>query len=115
MVIGLWVSSLIVKSSTPYEAWSVKKPYVMPFRIFGFIAYAHIPFSQRKKTLDDNSNKCVLLGVSEKSKAYRFFDRIIKKIVVSEDVAFDEQGMLSLILKEIQIRIYRGIGGHQVI
>jgi len=46
--------TIVVKSSIQYEAWSAKKPYVMPFRIFGFIAYAHIPFSQRK-TLDDNA------------------------------------------------------------
>jgi len=84
--------TIAVKNSTPEEAWSGKKPSVKHFRIFGCLAYAHIPDSQRKK-LDDKSSKCVLLGVSEESKAYRLFDPISKKIVISRDVVFDEQGM----------------------
>ncbi|KAJ8616926.1 hypothetical protein MRB53_013112 [Persea americana] len=41
--------------------------------------------SQRKK-LDNKSFKCVLLGVSEESKAYRLYDPISKKIVISRDI-----------------------------
>lgn len=33
---------------------------------------------------------CVLLGVSEESKAYRLYDPISKKIIVSKDVVFEE-------------------------
>lgn len=40
--------------------------------------------------LDAKSLKCVLLGVSEESKAYRLFDPISKKIIVSRDVVFEE-------------------------
>lgn len=40
--------------------------------------------------LDDKSNKCVLLGYSDESKAYKLFDPIAKKIVMSRDVVFDE-------------------------
>lgn len=36
------------------------------------------------------SKKCVLLGVSEESKAYRLFDPVSKKIVVSKDVVIEE-------------------------
>jgi hypothetical protein len=32
----------------------------------------------------------VLLGYSDKSKAYRLFDLIAKKIVISRDVVFDK-------------------------
>ncbi|RVW38412.1 Retrovirus-related Pol polyprotein from transposon TNT 1-94 [Vitis vinifera] len=48
---------------------------------------AHIT---REKKLDDKSFQCVLLGVSEESKAYRLYDLVSKKIVVSRDVVFEE-------------------------
>lgn len=41
--------------------------------------------------LDDKSKKCVFLGVSEESKAWRLYDPVTKKIVVSRDVVFDEE------------------------
>jgi hypothetical protein len=41
------------------------------------VAYVHVPDSQIKK-LDNKSFKCVLLDVSEESKAYRVYDPISK-------------------------------------
>ena len=70
---------------TPQEAWSGRKPAVDHFRIFGCIAYAHVPYEKRKK-LEDKSSKCVLIGVSETSKAYKLYDLLTKKVVVSRDV-----------------------------
>ncbi|CAL2228256.1 unnamed protein product [Prunus armeniaca] len=81
-----------VKNMTPQEAWSGLKPAVDHFRVFGCIAYAHIPDEKRKK-LDDKSEKCVFLGVSEVSKAYKLYNPVTKKIVVSRDVIFDENTM----------------------
>lgn len=78
-----------VKGMTPEEAWSGIKPSVAHFRVFGCLAHVHIPDTKRKK-LDDKSVQCVLLGVSEESKAYRLYDPATKKIIVSRDVIFDE-------------------------
>ena len=50
----------------------------------------HVPYQHRVK-LDDKSKKCVLLGVSDESKAYRLFDPVNKKILISKDVVFEEQ------------------------
>ncbi|RVW45415.1 Retrovirus-related Pol polyprotein from transposon TNT 1-94 [Vitis vinifera] len=75
---------------TPEEAWSGSKPSVDHFRVFGCISHVHIPDSKRTK-LDDKSVKCVLLGVSEESKAYRLYDPISQKIIVSRDVKFEEE------------------------
>ena len=75
---------------TPQEAWSGRKPAVDHFRIFGCIAYAHVPDEKRKK-LEDKSLKCVFLGVSETSKAYKLYDPLTKKVVVSRDVVFDDK------------------------
>ncbi|PNY07765.1 putative copia-type polyprotein [Trifolium pratense] len=78
-----------VKNMTPEEAWCGHKPAVDHFRVFGSIAYVHVPDQKRKK-LDNKGEKCVLLGVSEESKAYRLYNPLTKKICISKDVVFDE-------------------------
>ncbi|KAJ8620898.1 hypothetical protein MRB53_029427 [Persea americana] len=72
------------------EAWSGRKPSVDHFKVFGCIAYAHIPDQKRTK-LDDKGAKCIFLGVSEHSKAYKLFNPIIEKVITSRDVVFDEE------------------------
>lgn len=84
--------TIVVKDITPEEAWSGIKPSVHFFRVFGCIGYVHIPDAHIKK-LDNKSTKCILLGVSEESKAYRLYDPISKKVIVSRDVVFDESEM----------------------
>lgn len=81
--------TLAVKDMTPEEAWSGIKPNVDYFRVFGCIGHVHVSDSKRKK-LDDKSFQCVLLGMSEESKAYRLYDPVSKKIIVSRDVFFEE-------------------------
>ncbi|GKE66254.1 retrovirus-related pol polyprotein from transposon TNT 1-94, partial [Tanacetum coccineum] len=53
-------------NKTPQEAWNRIKPTVSHLRIFGSIAYVHVP-SQRRSELDD-------------------------RVVVSRDVEFEEEG-----------------------
>ncbi|XP_050902116.1 uncharacterized protein LOC127110689 [Lathyrus oleraceus] len=48
-----------------------------------------IPDVQRKK-LDVKSTKCVWMGVSEESKAYKLYDLVNNKILISKDVVFEE-------------------------
>jgi hypothetical protein len=81
--------TLAVKDLTPEEAWSCVKPSVEYFRVFGCIGHVHIPNVKRTK-LDSRSSKCVLFGVSEKTKGYRMYNPITKKIVISRDVIFEE-------------------------
>ncbi|GAU12447.1 hypothetical protein TSUD_229810 [Trifolium subterraneum] len=81
--------TFVVKDMTPEEAWSGSKPFVSHFKVFGCIAYVHIPDNLRKK-LDDKNYVCILLGISEESKAYKLYDPAKAKIVVSKDVKFDE-------------------------
>lgn len=49
----------------------------------------HIPDKNIVK-LDEKSHRCVFLGVSEESKAYRLYDPTAKKVIVSRDVVFEE-------------------------
>ena len=79
-----------MKNITPQEAWSGVKPSVEHLRVWGCMACVHIPEAKRGK-LDDKSFPCILLGVSDESKGYHFFDPKTKRIVVSKDVVFEEQ------------------------
>ena len=65
------------------------KPTVEYFRVFGCLAHVHTPDQQQIK-LDTKSKKCVLLGVSEESKAYKLLDPINNRIIISKNVIFEE-------------------------
>ncbi|KAL5828135.1 hypothetical protein ACOSQ4_019932 [Xanthoceras sorbifolium] len=58
------------------------------FRVFGCIA--HIAAEKRKK-LDNKGEKCFFFFVSDQSKAYKLYNPITKKIIISRDVVFDEE------------------------
>ena len=78
-----------VDHGTPEEVWSGIKPRVDYFRTFGCVAHVHIP-NQRRSKLDDKSHTCVLLGMTDEAKAYKLFDPISKKVIVSRDMVFEE-------------------------
>ncbi|KAK8934097.1 hypothetical protein KSP39_PZI014574 [Platanthera zijinensis] len=78
-----------VKFMTPFQAWSGWKPSVKHLRIFGCVAHAHIP-DQRRKKLDDRSEKCIFVGYAPESKAYKFYNPVTGKAIVSRDVVFEE-------------------------
>ena len=59
-------------------------------RVFGCVAYAHIPDQLRKK-LDSKGEKCIFVGYSDESKAYRLYNPSTKKFVISKDVQFIEE------------------------
>eukprot|EP00795_Rhopilema_esculentum_P009748 gene9748-biopygen2709 len=73
----------------PYEKWYGKPPDVSHFRVFGCIAYAHIPGAERRK-LDKKANRLRFLGYSANQKGYRLFDMQSKRIVIRRDVNFNE-------------------------
>ena len=66
-----------------------KKVEVSHFRIFGSVAYCHIPDENRSK-LDQTAKKGYLVGYSETSKAYRIYIPNNRKIVVRRDAKFME-------------------------
>ena len=57
--------------------------------IRGCIGHVHIPDQKRSK-LDDKSQTCILLGVSEESKAYKLYNPTNNKVIISKDVVFEE-------------------------
>lgn len=68
------------------------KPSVRHLRVFGCIENVYVP-DARQKNLKDKIHCCVFFGVSEESKAYRLYDTTSKRIIISRDVVFEEDGL----------------------
>ena len=67
------------------------KPRVDHLRVFGSIAYAHVPDHGRFK-LDDRSEKHVFIGYHASLKGYKLYNPNNGKTIVSGDVEFYEEG-----------------------
>jgi hypothetical protein len=77
------------EATTPYQKWFSRKPDISDMKVFGSLAYAHIPNELRQK-LDDKAEPMVMVGYSLRSKAYRLFDPATNNVVVRRDVVFNE-------------------------
>ena len=78
-----------VHDITPHENFIIKKPNLSHVRIFGSIAYAHIPDDTRQK-FDPTSEKCILVGYSLEQKGYKCYNPSTRKVRTSRNVVFDE-------------------------
>jgi len=71
-----------VWGKTPQEAWSGRKSGISHLKVFGSIAYAHIPDETRTK-LDDKSEKFIFIGYDSNSKAYKLYNPSTGKTLIS--------------------------------
>lgn len=78
-----------VSEATPYQAWFGKIPNIHHLRVFGCVAHVKDVTPNLTK-LANRSNQAIMIGYEIGSKAYRLFDPIRNKIIVSRDVAFEE-------------------------
>jgi hypothetical protein len=78
-----------LKNITPEEALTKIKPNVSHLRIFGNIAWAHIP-DEKRKALQPKNEKCIFVGYSEDVKGYRLLQPDCNEIIIRRDVKFDE-------------------------
>jgi len=83
-------STHVLEDTTPYEAWFGVQPNISHLQIFGSTYFIHVP-KENKKKLDEKSIKCILLGYSEVSKYYIYYDTLSGKIHISKDVSFEEE------------------------
>ena len=67
-----------VKNKVPQEAWTCMNHSVSQLKFFGCVAYAHVPNELRKK-LDKKGHKCIFVGYSEDTKAYKLYDLVTRK------------------------------------
>ena len=69
--------------------WYQRRPDISHLRVFGCVAYAHIPDCHRNK-LDKKAKKFRFVGYSLNSKGYRLMNEKTIKVVISRDVVFNE-------------------------
>jgi hypothetical protein len=65
------------------------KHNVVHLKVFCCVTYAHVPDELRKK-LDNKGNKIIFVGYYEDTKAYKLYDPIAIKVIISHDVQFVE-------------------------
>jgi hypothetical protein len=58
---------------TPRDKFIGKKLYASHLKVFGYIAYVHVPDEKRSK-LDPKAEKCIFIGYSFKQKGFRCFN-----------------------------------------
>jgi hypothetical protein len=78
-----------IHGMTPEEKFTSKKPNVSHLKVFGCIAYVHVPNKKRSK-LDPKAVKCIFIGYSLEQKGYKCFNLSTWKLQVSRDVVFNE-------------------------
>jgi hypothetical protein len=86
---AVYIQNRIGDKVSPYEQYFGTKPNLRHLRVFGSIAYVHIPKEKRKK-LDTKAEKCILVGYSDEQKGYKCYNPQTKRACVSRDVVFDE-------------------------
>lgn len=93
---------------TPAELWFGKKPNLQNLKIFGSLAYNHVPKECRSK-LDPKAVKTIMVGYT--TNGYRLYDPEKRKIVVGRNVTFDENVFLT---NRKFVDIYEDLGGNSV-
>jgi hypothetical protein len=78
---------------THEEAFIGSRPDVEHLRIFGCLTFSHVPSEKRTK-LDPTTEKGILVGYSEISKAYQIYLSTQRRVVVRRDVKFEEDRAL---------------------
>ena len=77
---------------TPFEEWFNKKPNIKHFKVFGVTAYLKIPKELRKKFDSVSSQPLIFVGYDGESENYRLWDKSKRKVHISNDVEFHENG-----------------------
>jgi hypothetical protein len=92
-----------LRGEIPFKMWTRRTPIVSYFRKFGTTAFA-LDKTPRKGQFDSRSKKCIFIGYSVQSKAYRLWDPEARKVIRSRDITFTgrnqdviKQKMISLI------------------
>ena len=82
-------SSKTLQGQTPYEMWTGRKPSVDHMRTFGSIAHVKVTKGHLSK-LEDKSQPMIFIGYELGTKAYKCFDPVNSKVIISRDAIFEE-------------------------
>ena len=87
---------------TPEEKFTGVKLDLSHLKVFGCIAYVHVPDELHTK-LDPKAEKCVFIGYSLEQKGYRCYNPLTHKLRVSRDVVFDEMNSIFGVVQPIEV------------
>nr|XP_034194668.1 uncharacterized protein LOC117610925 [Osmia lignaria] len=76
----------------PLTFWSDRKPSVRHLKIFGCLAYAHLP-SQGRRKLDDRAVECIFVGYATQMRGYRLWCPRKQDVITTKHVKFAEDKM----------------------
>ena len=74
-----------------HKKHGVEESPVSHLRVFGSIAHVHVSDKRREK-LDDKSERFIFINYDSWLKGYKLYNLNNKKMVVIQDVVFDEEG-----------------------
>ena len=77
------------KLKTPEEMHIGIRPNLSHLRVLGYVAYCYIPDEKQTK-LEPKAITTLLVGYDKSSKAYRCYNTTTRKILISQNVRFDE-------------------------
>jgi hypothetical protein len=84
---------------TPSELFSGIKPNISNLRIFGSTVFVY-DTKPRKRKLDSRSRKCLYLSTNDRTKGFRCYDVMTRRVLVSKDVKFIEDSPPTEIFSE---------------
>ena len=79
----------LVVGKTPYEAWHGRKPSLEHLRVFGCLAFVHLP-KEKHKRRDYIATSGIFVGYSISIKQYFVYNPSAKTFHRSRDVVFSE-------------------------
>ncbi len=83
-----WSPTRANLGTTPFERLTSKTPNLNHLKVFGNLAYIHV--DKEEKNLDAKAIKTTFIGCDSKRKDFRCYSPLLRKIIVSKDVLFDE-------------------------
>ena len=83
-------SASLPSTKTPYELWHQSKPDVSHFRVFGCTAFVLVK-KDKCTQLQSYTQKCIFIGYPPDFKAWRFWNPVTQKEVISNTAEFDER------------------------
>ena len=82
--------SRALNRSTPFEALTGERPNLSLLRVVGCAAWSLVLKAKRDHKLAPRARLCCFLGYASTQKAYKLWDPIEHRLVISRDVTFDE-------------------------
>lgn len=79
--------TVVIRDKVPAELWYGRKINLSHLRIFGCLAYKHVPQQKRSK-LDSKSEECIMIGYAPCG--YRLLNLKNNDVVIGRDVIFNE-------------------------